>query len=95
MPDGQAAEWEEDVMTGRTFKVAVDVIVVAALLFLFARLGCGCASFARWQARQERRAFVRDVRYVRDPRTGICFAHHRLGGIAAVDARHCEKRRRP
>lgn len=80
-------------MTGRTFKTAVDVLVVATLLFLLVRLGCGCASFARWQVRQERRAFVRDVRYVRDPRTGICFAHHRLGGIAVVDTRHCKKRR--
>ena len=80
-------------MNKRWFRTVIECSTILALIFLFTKLGCGCASFARWQTRQERRAFVRDVSYVRDPRTGICFAHHRLGGIAAVDARHCEKRR--
>lgn len=81
-------------MNGRWFRFVVESMTILALVILFARLGCGCASFARWRTRQERRAFVRDLSYVRDPRTGICFAHHRLGGIAVVDARHCKKWRR-
>lgn len=52
----------------------------------------GCASLSRWQARQEQRSFERSVKYRRDRRTGICFAVHRLGGLAVVDHRHCGRK---
>ena len=60
------------------------------LLCVVAMFLLSCAGYSRWQKRELRTQFVRCVEYVRDHRTGLCFAYNWCGGgISNVDSKHC------
>jgi hypothetical protein len=72
--------------------LAVWLLAAALWLWIVALLLLGgCAAIARHQHTQMRRQFLRELKYYRDPRTGLCFAVREggSGGIAVVDSRHC------
>lgn len=54
----------------------------------------GCATLRSWNDTQERKTFVRGLKYHKDIKTGLCFAVLQTGhgGIAVVDKKHCERK---
>lgn len=53
----------------------------------------GCATLRSWNTNQERKNFIRELRYFKDPRTGLCFATLPThGGLAVVDKKYCERK---
>lgn len=80
------------VIDSRLSVFAIGVMVGVSLLAIVVLL-CSCNAFTRWQARQDHDAFVRQLTYHRDPKTGLCFVVRDggSGGIAVVDGKYCKQ----